>query len=156
MFGGVSDHQDLSSTYHGTGQLSAGLRVQNGTGLSVRKLWSGLGFATDTFKWHSVSLRGTTTRWSSTVSPGFLWIETCTACQTSICFPTLSRLLEVRQGWVSKSDTFTEGACDPSIFFPLPDIVSNDVATIFRLPGFPKTRLGRKLPWRAIVLQGIS
>lgn len=38
MFDGVSDHQDLSSAYHWTGQLSAVLSVQNGTGLSVRKL----------------------------------------------------------------------------------------------------------------------
>lgn len=138
MLGGVSDHQDLSSTYHGMGQPSAVLRVHNGTGLSVRKLWSGLGFVTDTFNWHSVSLRGTMTRWSSTASPGLHWIETCTTCQTGMCFPTLSRLLEVRQGCVSKSDTFTECVCDPSIFFPLfqlPEIVSNDVATTFRPPG---------------------
>lgn len=137
MFGGVSDHQDRSSAYHWTGQLSAVLRVQNGTGLSVRKLWPGLGFVIDTFNRHSVSLRGTMTRWSSTASPGLPWIV-YTACQAGMCFPMFPRLLEVRQGCVSKSDTFTECICDPSICFPLfqlPEIVSNDVATKFRLPG---------------------
>lgn len=48
MFDGVSDHQDLSSTYHRAGQLSAVLRAQNGTGLSVRKLCFGLGFVINT------------------------------------------------------------------------------------------------------------
>lgn len=43
MSGGVSNHQELSSTYHWVGHLSAVLRAQNGTGLSVRKLRSGLG-----------------------------------------------------------------------------------------------------------------
>lgn len=45
--GGPSKHQDPSSTTHWAGQLSTDFRSQNGTGLSVKKLCSILGFATD-------------------------------------------------------------------------------------------------------------
>lgn len=55
-----------------------------------------------------------------------------------MCVLIFFRLLEVRQGCVSKSDAFTECVWDPSIFFPLfqlPEVVSGDVDTTFRLPG---------------------
>lgn len=138
MFGGVSDHQDPSSTYHRIGQLSAVLK-------SPKWHWT---------KCQEALIRPELCHWCFELTLSepernkhslkqhsqsrLHWRETCTTCQTGMCFPRFPGSLKQDRFCVSKSNTFTECVCDPSVFFPLfqlPEIVSNDVATKFRLPG---------------------
>lgn len=155
MFGGLSD-QDLSSTYHWVGQLSAFLRAKNGTGSSIQVWALSLIFISH---WCPERLRRTVTRESSTASPGLHWTETCHSCQIFMCSLTSSRLLAVSQGCVSRTDTFKECLCDPSIFFsfvPTAWICFRWCGYQIQAAWIPKSQLGSRLPWRAVVLKCIS
>lgn len=132
MFGGLSD-QDLSSTYHWVGQLSAFLRAKNGTGSSIQ-VWA-LSLILISH-WCPERLRRTVTRESSTASPGLHWTETC---HKYSCAPShLPGSLQLVKAVWAEPTPLKSAYVTLQFSFPLfqqPGSVSDDVATKFRLPG---------------------